>query len=310
MRRARWALLLGGLVVGGPVVLLGTGAASAARKKAPPDGVEYRPPQWGGMRVSLEVLVGGRPLRTVEHEGKTYLPVPRLGAEYELRVRNHGPRRVTAVVSVDGLLVINGKPASESHPGYIVAPRSSVVIKGWRRDVDKVAAFSFEERENSYAARVGRPENVGVIGLVAFEEMTGRPPPLPGRKDLACSAKGTAGEVGGTGTGYGRDVDSRVVYVPFVRSANRRTVTLYYDTAEALRRAGVPVGPAGPVPFPGDTGFVPPPGPRGFAHLTLREADYVCSFGIVCAAVVREEDRRDSPGVPPRDGLPGYKRLK
>jgi hypothetical protein len=240
---------------------------SELRATAPGNQVDRQPtrdrdefvlPPWDGLRVGLEVLVDGRPLRTVRHAGRTYLPVPRLGAEYEIRVWNQGPRRVTAIVSVDGLSVINGRPASEDQPGYIVAPRGDILIKGGRRDKDTVAAFSFEERKKSYASRVGRPESIGVIGLVAIEEMGRRLEPSL-EKDVAVPSAGEACEApGGTGTGYGRDVDSRVYYEAFVRSDNKRTITLYYDTVDALRKAGIPVDDPLPVPFPRDKPMAPP----------------------------------------------------
>lgn len=212
------------------------------------------------MSVGLEVLVDGRPLPTIRHEGKTYLPVPRVGAEYEIRVWNHGPRRVAAVVSVDGLSVINGRTASEAGPGYLVTPYSSIVIRGWRRDLDTVAAFRFVDREKSYAGLTGRPENIGVIGLVAIEELVlRRLPELEKRDSAGSSASKARLEAGSIGTEYGRDVDSWAYYVPFVRSSNKRSVTLYYDTPEALRAAGVPVDRPSPVPFPGDGEFAPPP---------------------------------------------------
>jgi len=75
----------------------------------------------------------------------------------------------------------------------------------------------------------------------------------------APSVNRVRGEVGSIGTEYGRETDSRVYYVSFVRSANKRTVILYYDTAEALRKSGVPVDGSLPVPFPEDSKFVPPP---------------------------------------------------
>jgi hypothetical protein len=216
--------------------------------------------RWVGMSVGMEILIEGQPLRTVQYAGRTYLPVPRWGTEYEIRVRNDGPRRVLAIVSVDGLSVINGKPASEAQTGYIVAARDSIRIKGWRRNLETVAAFSFEERDKSYASRVGRPENIGVIGLLAIEEMEWRPRLGLEREDFAApAAKRASGAVGDTGTGYGRDIDSPAYYVPFARSANKQTITLYYDIEEALRRAGVPVDGPFPVPFPGDTEFTPPP---------------------------------------------------
>jgi hypothetical protein len=140
-----------------------------------------------------------------------------------------------------------------------VAPHSSVVIKGWRRDLETVAAFRFVGRDESYAGRVGRPENIGVIGLVAIEEQMWRPLPLPLERGHAPGAGPAAGAVGSVGTEYGREIDSQAQWVPFVRSANRRTITFYYDTVAALRAAGVPVDGIAPAPFPGDSEFAPPP---------------------------------------------------
>jgi hypothetical protein len=242
-------LVLGGLLVGGVAV------ADEQRHR-----IEYAPAPGTGLRVGLEVLVEGRPLRPIQHRGKLYLPVHRLGVEYEIRVTNHGPRRIAALVSVDGLSVISGKPASEGQPGYLVDAHSSIVIKGWRRSLETVAAFSFEEREKSYASQMGHPENVGVIGLIAVEELAWWPPmKILEKRDAAPAAQRAAGEVGSTGTGYGRDVDSPAYRVPFVRSGNKRTITLYYDTEEALRQAGVPVDGPAPTPFPGAMEFAPPP---------------------------------------------------
>jgi len=256
MARAIWTLFTGILC---SIVFLLVASTEAAE-------LSFRPvvPWRNDMRVSLEVLVNSQPLRTISHAGKTYLPVPQLETEYLIRVWNHGPRRITAIVAVDGLSVINGQPATEAHPGYIVAPFSSILIKGWRRDMDTVAAFRFEDREKSYAYLMGKPDHIGVIGLTAIEEVGVRPRVELEPKDSAApAAKRAYGEVGSTGTGYGRDVDSQVYYVPFVRSANRRSITFYYDTVEALRKAGVPVDRPFPVPFPADTEFVPPPpGPR------------------------------------------------
>jgi hypothetical protein len=225
----------------------------------PPEREDLILPKPGLMRVAMDILVDGRPLPTVHHAGKTYLPVPRMGEEYQIRVWNHGPRRVAAVVSVDGLSVINGQAASESGPGYIVAPYGNILIKGWRRNLDQVAAFRFVERDRSYASLMGKPENIGVIGLVAIEERVIHPLPQLERMDKAAAAKGFRTEVGSIGTEYGREIDSRAYYVPFLRSSHKQAITLYYDTVEALRAAGVPVDRPLPIPFPGDFKFAPPP---------------------------------------------------
>jgi hypothetical protein len=262
-------LLIGwiGCLLAGGLVVLGGGAPAGPPEAAGAtlESHEVILPRPGVMRVGMDVLVSGEPLRTIHHAGRTYVPVPRLGAEYTIRIWNHGPRRIAAVVSVDGLSVISGKPAAETGTGYIVDPHSSILIKGWRRSMDAVAAFRFVDREESYAKAMGRPENIGVIGLVAFEEMAPLPPLAREAGDRAAlrgNPTPPAG-VGSVGTGYGREVDSRVYSVPFVRSANRRAITYYYDTEEALRQAGVPVDFAPPTPFPGEEFAPPPPGYKG-----------------------------------------------
>jgi hypothetical protein len=265
MKGPRLAWTAGCLLLGG-LTCLAVPATSAGRTdKALPENGELRPgpdhrPPWRAMNVRLDVLVDGRPVPLIHHGGRTYLPVPRMGAEYQLRVSNDGSRRVTAIVSVDGLSVITQRPASEHSPGYIVDPRGSIVIPGWKRDSGTAGAFTFVSREDSHAARKGHPENVGVIGLVAFEELAPVPRPIlreeSGRFGRAVPRPLHApSAVGNTGTGSGRDVDFRTYQVPFVRSTNKRTVTIYYDTPEALRRAGVSVPPVPtdwPAPFPAE----------------------------------------------------------
>jgi hypothetical protein len=262
MRRTSWILLIGGLLLG---AFFATAKANAVElywsaPVAARDVIQKPVPT--EMQVGMDVLVDSVPVKPVAYAGRSYLPVSRLGTEYEIRIWNHGPRRIAAIVSVDGLSVINGRPASEWGSGYIVDARSSIVIKGWRRDLETVNAFTFEPREKSYATRMGHPENVGVIGLLAIEEAGPRPMPLPMERttDTARGVLKATPEVGGTGTGYGRDIESSVIYVPFTRSHKTRTIAYYYDTIDTLRRIGVPVDPWHyPNPFPGPGDFVPPP---------------------------------------------------
>jgi hypothetical protein len=246
------ALALAGYLAFGPV------PASGGPDRRPPPGMLHATepgeaaylPRWDRMSVSLEVLVRGRPLPTFRYAGSLYLPVPRLGDAYEIRIRNSGLRRIAALVSVDGLSVLSGLPASAAEPGYLVDPGGSIRIKGWRRDRNTVAAFYFTGREESYAAGLGRPENVGVIRLLAIEEQAPlRPRPWLEKEDAARAAM-MHREAGDTGTGYGRDLDSPVYEVPFARSGNTRTIVLYYDTVEGLRRQGVPVDEPFSEPIP------------------------------------------------------------
>ena len=229
-----------------------------SRKTTVPMEKYLRPPH-DDMRVSLDVLIDGKPARVISHNGKLYLPAPRLGCEYQIRVDNRGSHRVAAIVSVDGLSVIKGDAASERSPGYLVDARGDLVIKGWQRDRDTVAAFTFEDRKSSYAYGRGYRDNIGVINLLAIEEQLYSPRLESDFHRVAPLSKLHDGSLGGTGTGWGRAIDSGVTYVPFVRGANRRTVTIYYDTADNLRRIGVPVDGPYPKPLPIDTEFRPPP---------------------------------------------------
>jgi hypothetical protein len=96
------------------------------------------------------------------------------GQEYAIRYCNSTPGRVLAVMSVDGVNVVNGDTASPSQSGYVLDAYECADIQGWRKSMTRTAAFYFTELPDAYATRTGRPENVGVIGVAVFREK--RPP--------------------------------------------------------------------------------------------------------------------------------------
>ena len=87
-----------------------------------------------------------------------------------MRIRNCTGARVLVVTSVDGVNVISGDTAAPSQSGYVLEPYGSVEIQGWRKSLTRTAAFYFTDLGDSYAARTGRPQNVGVIGVAVFQE--------------------------------------------------------------------------------------------------------------------------------------------
>jgi hypothetical protein len=103
------------------------------------------------------------------HEGKAYV-VGQPGHEYQITVANRVGADILAVVSVDGVTAISGETASPDQTGYVLPPWQSTEINGWRKSLDDVAQFVFTDLPDSYAARTGRPDNVGVIGVAAFRE--------------------------------------------------------------------------------------------------------------------------------------------
>jgi hypothetical protein len=229
------------------------------------------------------------------HEGRAYV-VGKPGNEYAVRVRNRSREEVLAVISVDGVNVVTGETATPQQSGYVLSPSRLLDLTGWRKDLSRTAAFYFTPLPDSYAARTGRPDHVGVIGVALFRK---KPPaeisqiaPVPGPQPVpfprgeasresrdASGAAATAPEsapaeaqdaarapapAAKLGTGHGRSETSHARYVSFERASREPTevVTIYYDSHRNLVARGVIREPRRlphlhPHPFPG---FVPDPG--------------------------------------------------
>ena len=131
----------------------------------------------------------GRVLPVWRHDGRMFV-AGRTGARYGLRVANHTGRRVLVVMSVDGVNVLTGETAGWDQRGYIFDPGDSYDVTGWRKSNTEVAAFTFAALSQSYAARTGRPGEVGVIGIAVFDERIEAPPPPPPPPPPEASAGG------------------------------------------------------------------------------------------------------------------------
>lgn len=93
------------------------------------------------------------------------------GERYIIRVTNPTARRVEAVVTVDGLDVIDGEDGDLRKRGYVVPPYGEVRIEGFRTSQADVATFRFNSVNDSYANKKGKARNVGVIAVAIFEEV-------------------------------------------------------------------------------------------------------------------------------------------
>lgn len=228
----------------------------------------------------------GQTMRVWRRDGRMYV-AGRLGARYSLRVRNNTGERVLAVMSVDGVNVLTGESAGFAQRGYVFGPYQSYDVSGWRKTDTEVAAFTFAAQRNSYAARTGRPFDVGVIGIAVFKERYGPPPPPPaaateaprdqagaeteelavteGRRAAAPPALQRREEK--LGTAHGRREWSAVTQVDFERATPYPQLIrrIEYDSYDNLVAAGVIRRPRHdpghrPRPFPAQ-GYVPdPPG--------------------------------------------------
>ena len=228
----------------------------------------------------------GRTLPVYEHDGRYYV-VGKPGNRYQINLRNQSGQTLLAVTSVDGVNVVSGETADWPQSGYVLDSYRQTDIKGWRKSLSRIAQFYFTSLSDSYAARTGRPDNVGVIGVALFRPRTeapqtrynddelserdaqsgGAPAAEPSAKRGAGSADSARAESRAKsenklGTGHGRNETSHTQYVDFERASDTpdEVITIYYDSHRNLIAQGViPARRAKsePTPFPGR--FVPDP---------------------------------------------------
>lgn len=135
-------------------------------------------------KVELAVQSDGRALVMVRDGGQYYVQ-GRDGQAYQLVYRNRDDKTYEIVASVDGLDVISGQKASRQLGGYVLKPRSTLVIEGFRKSRDAVASFIFSKPADAYAAHTpaGSMANTGIIGSVVYEltdpTNPARPVPMP-----------------------------------------------------------------------------------------------------------------------------------
>ena len=218
-----------------------------------------------------------RTLPVYRHEGRYYV-VGKPGNEYQVRVRNRTGGEILTVVSVDGVNAVSGETAGWDQTGYVLGAHQAYDIRGWRKSTDRIAAFFFTDHQNSYAARTGRPDNVGVIGVAVFRKRPEpridfphprqEPPSSWLREDSPFPADLDAGGSAGLGdsrsaeamgpqrrdsapqamrrspslgTGHGRSEASHVTYTAFERAtaAPEDVIAIHYDTHANLAAMGV-----------------------------------------------------------------------
>lgn len=171
--------LLSTLLMGAAVFACSPGVAEAHRPWH--DSGHYHQPQpipAQEVSIGLESADGGV-IQTFWHDGSLYV-AGQNGGRYNLRVKNNTGERVEAVVTVDGRDVVSGQLGNyKSQRGYVIEPYGSVAIEGFRQSLEQVAAFRFTDIGNSYSARRGSPQHVGVIGVAVFKEHQPRFRPRP-----------------------------------------------------------------------------------------------------------------------------------
>ena len=208
-----------------------------------------------------------------------YWVAGRPGARYAIEIHNRLGERVLTVTSVDGVNVLTGETAGFAQSGYVFGPEEHYQITGWRKTDSEVAAFTFADLPNSYAARTGRPANVGVIGVAVFRERlppVADSPPLLGRNFDRSAAPAAAESAAAPsraappnaapqalglptaklGTGHGAREYAYVEHTEFLRLQPQpdQLIRVHYDSLDNLLALGIikrsTWAPPLPNPFP------------------------------------------------------------
>lgn len=106
----------------------------------------------------------------IKTEGQYYFKGKK-DQRYKIAYRNYTNKTFEIVATVDGLDVINGSAGSFNNNGYVLKPRDTLVIEGFRKSSSDVAAFRFSAISDAYAANTaaGSINNTGIIGTAIFE---------------------------------------------------------------------------------------------------------------------------------------------
>ncbi len=145
-----------------------------------PEGAWALAGRGGGYRTEAAVNLGGALILSLRNEhggsfgayrgGGRTVAIGNRGQRYSIVLENRTNERFEVVVSVDGLDVLDGRPAGYAKRGYLIDAYGAVEIEGFRQSDEAVAAFRFGTVASSYAARTGSARDVGVIGVAAFGE--------------------------------------------------------------------------------------------------------------------------------------------
>jgi hypothetical protein len=229
-----------------------------------------------GSMVDINVIdrVTGETLPMYWHDGRWWVP-GKPGNRYAVSLTNRSGGRTLNVIAVDGVNVVSGETAAHDQTGYVLNQGQTAQITGWRKNLARVAAFEFTALSNSYAARTGRPDNVGVIGVAVFrekvryvpppvsaapplsrskaevqqdsarEEAAGRPATSPsasndGYAETERSERRDQQQNQRLGTGHGRSEYAPTQHVAFERaqSAPDELITIHYDSRDNLIAMG------------------------------------------------------------------------
>jgi hypothetical protein len=128
-----------------------------------------------GSLVDVQLCVSGRPAPlypSPQGDERHYFQAVD-GGNYAVMLRNNTGERIGVLIAVDGLNVVSGERTglSADESMYVLGPRETTTIQGWRTSLDEVQRFVFVDEQRSYAERTGQANgDMGWIRVLAFRE--------------------------------------------------------------------------------------------------------------------------------------------
>lgn len=214
---------------------------------------------------SMWIEINNKSVREYFHDGQYFIE-GREGSPFIIKLKNDTSSKIKAIISVDGISIIDGNPAGEKSQGYVISPLSTETFVGWRTSETTVNEFYFSNKRKSYVNRTdANPANIGVIGAMIFSEeqrnyysyatptigtypvysTTGFPynasDVYTGTRGISTIATSSAN----IGTGFGNEVQSNSYqdYYSIFRTNPDEILCVYYDDRQGLEKRGIIVDP-------------------------------------------------------------------
>ncbi|HEY5839810.1 MAG TPA: hypothetical protein VIT19_12295 [Pyrinomonadaceae bacterium] len=223
---------------------------------------------------SVEVLIDGRRTNEYAARGRRYIEALER-AEYELRIHNPTGTRVAVALAVDGMNTIDARHSSAWEARkWVIEPYGTIHVRGWQMSADNARRFYFTTERDSYGAKIGQTQNLGVISAVFFRErrpVTVMPVTPGGREERPTYKRGDADRTENSpaesspsaganrdaakprsttpypppddesaATGIGRNVQNGVTWIKMdLDQRPVAEVTIRYEYREALVRLGI-----------------------------------------------------------------------
>ena len=212
---------------------------------------------------------GRTPADEYQHRGEIFIE-GRTNSWYEIELVNYTNVETLAVLSVDGVGVVDGESASYDSRGFVLQPFGRTTVPGWLQSSEQAAKFVFSNVGKSYAHQTGKGGNPGVIGAAFFPGLpryTSTNPTIwvaprtvntmqtwgmnttgptwqtqhMASSDMRVASNTASGISNSVGTAWGESVDYATTSSSFQKASNTPSavIILRYDSADNLQAMGI-----------------------------------------------------------------------